>query len=46
LWKNRQKAIVTPIPPSADEVLSTFDDAISKEEVVSKVDEIKEQLRM
>jgi hypothetical protein len=37
---------VTPIPPSADEVLPTFDDAISKEEVVSKVDEIKEQLRM
>ncbi len=46
LWKNRQKAIVTPIPPSSDEVLPTFDDAISKEEVVSKVDEIKEQLRM
>lgn len=46
LWKNRQKAIVTPIPPSAEKVLPTFDDAISKEEVVSKVDEIKEQLRM
>jgi hypothetical protein len=46
LWKNRQKAIVTPIPPSSAEVLPDFDDAISKEEVVSKVDEIKEQLRM
>ena len=46
LWKNKQKAIVTPIPPSTEEVLPTFDDAISKEEVVSKVDEIKEQLRM
>ena len=46
LWKNRQKAIVTPVPPSAEEVLPTFDDAISKEEVVSKVEEIKEQLRM
>jgi len=47
-WKKQSTSIssATPMPPNVSQVLPNFDGALSGEEVVSKVEEIKGQLQI